>query len=98
MLRNFASFLFWLVPTVRAFHVIPVSLYITFCYMPSSRTRRQTLAKISEESMTVDERQPLLRQVKSREEVYDDVVLPEQWSFAYKWGLVALLAFTAFTV
>ena len=81
------------------FHLIPVSLYIlNLCYMPYSRTRRQTLAKISEESMTVDERQPLLRQVKSREEVYDDVVLPEEWSFAYKWGLVALLAFTAFTV
>lgn len=49
--------------------------------------------------MTVDgERQPLLRQVKSREDVYDDVVLPERWSFAYKWGVVALLAFTAFTV
>ena len=48
--------------------------------------------------MTVNERQPLLRQVKSREEVYDDVVFPEEWSFAYKWVLVALLAFTAFTV
>jgi hypothetical protein len=71
----------------------------TFCWMPYSRSRRHTLAKISEESMTVDhERQPLLRQVKSRDEVYDDVVLPEEWSLAYKWGLVALLAFTAFTV
>jgi hypothetical protein len=69
------------------------------CWMPYSRTRRHTLAKISEESMTVDhERQPLLHQVKSRDEVYDDVVLPEEWSLAYRWGLVALLAFTAFTV
>jgi hypothetical protein len=49
--------------------------------------------------MTVDhERQPLLRQVKSRDEIYDDVVLPEEWSLLYKWGLVSLLAFTAFTV
>ena len=48
--------------------------------------------------MTVDERQPLLRQVKSREEAYDEIVLPEDWSLAYRWGLVALLAFTAFTV
>jgi hypothetical protein len=66
--------------------------------MPSSRSRRHTLAKISEESMTVDERQPLLHQVKSRDEAYGNVVLPEEWSLAYRWGLVTLLAFTAFTV
>jgi len=48
--------------------------------------------------MTVDERSPLLRQVKSREDVYDDADLPEDWSLAYKWGIVALLAFMAFTV
>lgn len=48
--------------------------------------------------MPADERQPLLRQVKSREDVYEDVQLPEEWGFAYKWGIVALLAFMAFTV
>jgi pyridoxine/pyridoxamine 5'-phosphate oxidase len=69
--------------------------------MPHSRPRRHhQLAKISEESMTVDERerQPLLQQVKSRENVYQDADLPEDWCFAYKWGIVALLAFMAFTV
>jgi hypothetical protein len=67
--------------------------------MPHTRPRRHQLAKISEESMTVDaERQPLLQQVKSREDVYEDADLPEDWCFAYKWGVVALLAFMAFTV
>lgn len=66
--------------------------------MPHTRPRRHQLAKISEESMAVDERQPLLHQVKSREDVYDEPDLPEDWSLAYKWGIVALLAFMAFTV
>ena len=67
--------------------------------MPHTRPRRHQLAKISEESMTVDaERQLLLQQVKSREDVYEDADLPEDWCFAYKWGVVALLAFMAFTV
>jgi len=66
--------------------------------MPHTRPRRHKLAKISEESMAVDERQPLLHQVKSREDVYDEVDLPEDWCLAYKWGIVALLAFMAFTV
>jgi hypothetical protein len=79
---------------------VPTSLL--FRVMPHSRPRRHhQLAKISEESMTVDERerQPLLlQQVKSREDVYQDADLPEDWCFAYKWGIVALLAFMAFTV
>jgi len=66
--------------------------------MPHTRPRRHQLAKISEESMAVDERQPLLHQVKSREDVYDEVDLPEDWCLAYKWGIVALLASMAFTV
>lgn len=66
--------------------------------MYHTRARRHQLAKISEESMTVDERQPLLQQVKSREDVYENADLPEDWCFAYKWGIVALLAFMAFTV
>lgn len=60
--------------------------------MPSTQARRPT------DDMTADERQPLLRQVKSREDVYDDIDLPEDWSLAYKWGIVALLAFMAFAV
>lgn len=59
---------------------------------------QQSHTSVDAEDMTADERQPLLRQVKSREDVYDEVDLPEDWGLAYKWGIVALLAFMAFTV
>jgi hypothetical protein len=55
--------------------------------------------------MTSDETQPLLRGVEDLrgKDIVDfdpsgDPENPRDWPKAYKWGLVALLAFLAFTV
>lgn len=60
--------------------------------------------------MTTDETVPLLRDATDRPAIAakgDDIVdfdpngdseNPRDWPKAYKWGIVALLAFTAFTV
>lgn len=48
---------------------------------------------------TEDETQPLLRPVKdSRNDATHNPDLPENWSLLYRWSIVALLAFLAFTV
>lgn len=43
------------------------------------------------------ERQPLLRLTKSNDPAIKHH-LPQHWSLAYRWGIVGLLAFMAFTV
>lgn len=45
----------------------------------------------------VDERQPLLSLTKSNDPAIKHH-LPQHWSLAYRWGIVGLLAFMAFTV
>jgi len=48
---------------------------------------------------TADETQPLLRPIKDGEDnVTPNPNLPENWSLLYRWSIVALLAFLAFTV
>jgi hypothetical protein len=54
-----------------------------------------------------DEEQPLLRQLTKDDVEHDEVILdfepldpedPRNWSEAFKWCMVLLLAFMAFTV
>jgi len=50
-----------------------------------------------DERVIADERQPLLKPTKSNDPAIMHH-LPQHWNLGYRWGIVGLLAFMAFTV
>jgi hypothetical protein len=74
----------------------------------SSNTSSQSSIAIAKIDMAfADEEQPLLRQITTNDSKIDDVILdfepqdpedPRNWSEAFKWFIVLLLACMSFTV